>query len=166
MSDPLILTLKLDAETFARFDGLRREHFPAPLNHLPAHLTLFHHLPGGERDAVERDVRAAAPSGPLVLQVTGLRLLGRGVAFELVSPELKALREGLARRWAPWLTPQDKQGLRPHVTIQNKVTPDEARALRDRLASTFTPFTARGEALLLWRYLGGPWQQEAEIPFG
>ena len=162
---PLILTLKLDAESFARFDGLRREHFPARLNHLPAHLTLFHHLPGDERLAVETDLYAARPRAPLELNVTGLKLLGRGVAFALVSPGLGALRAALAHRWAAWLTPQDRQGLRPHVTIQNKVTPPEARALKERLEATFQPFTARGEALLLWRYLGGPWALEAEIPF-
>ena len=165
MLAPLILTLKLDGETFARLDGLRQEHFPARLNHLSAHLTLFHHLPGEERLAVETDLYAVLPTAPLELKATGLRLLGRGVAFEFTCPELVALRAALARRWAGWLTPQDRQGLKPHVTIQNKVTPEEARALRDLLAATFTPFTARGEGLLLWSYLGGPWKAEAEFPF-
>lgn len=161
----LILTLKLDARSFAHFDGLRREHFPAPLNHLSAHLTLFHHLPGEERLALETDLHALAPPAPLALEVTGLRLLGRGVAYELVSPPLVALRAELARRWAHGLTPQDRQGLRPHVTLQNKVTPEEARALKARLSASFTPFTAWGEGWLLWRYLGGPWALETEIPF-
>jgi hypothetical protein len=31
MSAPLIVTLKLDADTFTRFERLRREHFPAKL---------------------------------------------------------------------------------------------------------------------------------------
>lgn len=44
--DPLILTLAMDPDTFARFDGLRRRHFPEALNRIPAHATLFHHLPG------------------------------------------------------------------------------------------------------------------------
>ena len=47
-TDPLILTLALDDLSFARFDALRREHFPPTLNRIPAHVTLFHHLPGEE----------------------------------------------------------------------------------------------------------------------
>ncbi|ATB34221.1 2'-5' RNA ligase family protein [Melittangium boletus] len=165
MTQPLILTLRLDAETFARFDGLRRAHFPARLNHLSAHLTLFHHLPGEERERIEADLRAMVPTVPLSLQVTGLRSLGRGVAFEIVSAGLSSLRASLARRWASWLTPQDRQGFRPHVTVQNKTTSEEARALRAFLTAGFTPFSARGEGLLLWRYQGGPWALEAEISF-
>ncbi len=165
MTPPLIVTLKLDADTFARFDGLRREHFPAALNHLSAHLTLFHHLPGEERERVVEDLRAVAPPAPLALQVTGLRSLGRGVAFELESPPLNGLRKELARRWAHWLTPQDKQGFRPHVTVQNKVSPDEAKALKAFLTAGFSSFTARGEGWQVWRYLNGPWGLEAEVPF-
>ncbi|SEM74402.1 2'-5' RNA ligase [Stigmatella aurantiaca] len=163
---PLIVTLKLDARTFEHFNRLREEHFPAHLNHLSAHLTLFHHLPGEERDTVEADLREAAPPAPVALQVTGLRSLGRGVAFDLVSPALDALRAELARRWARWLTPQDRQGFRPHVTVQNKVTPDEARALKALLTAGFSPFPAQGEAFQLWRYLEGPWALESTAPFG
>ena len=114
---------------------------------------------------MEADLEDVRPCAPLRLQVTRSRLLGRGVAFELVCPELVALRAELARRWAAWLTPQDRQGPRPHVTIQNKVTPPEARALKERLDATFVPFSARGEGWLLWRYLGGPWALETELGF-
>jgi len=165
VTEPLILSLRLDAETFSRFDGLRRVYFPARLNHLSAHLTLFHHLPGDARERIEADLRAMVPSAPLGLQVTGLRSLGRGVAFEIASAGLSSLRASLARRWSAWLTPQDRQGFRPHVTVQNKTTSEEARALRAFLTAGFTPFSARGEGLLLWRYLGGPWALETEVPF-
>ena len=52
---PLIVTLKLDAASFARLDGLRRTHFPAAINRLSAHLTLFHHLPGERLAPAEGD---------------------------------------------------------------------------------------------------------------
>jgi hypothetical protein len=56
------------------------------------------------------------------------------------------------------LTPQDRAPWRPHVTIQNKVEPKEAKALQARLKAGFErrPLAIRG--LALWRYLGGPWQ--------
>ena len=162
---PLIVSLKLDAAAFARLDGLRRAHFPPALNRLSAHLTLFHHLPGERLADACADLAAVAARAPLRLRVSGLRSLGRGVALDVEGSGLMEVRRELARRWAPHLGAQDRQGFRPHVTIQNKVDPAEARALRDRLADGFAPWEATGEALQLWRYLGGPWAAEAELPF-
>ncbi|NJM07417.1 2'-5' RNA ligase family protein [Candidatus Gracilibacteria bacterium] len=49
--EPLILTVLLDEDTFRRFDGLRRTHFPPQRNLIPAHITLFHALPAIEEQA-------------------------------------------------------------------------------------------------------------------
>lgn len=164
---PLILTLAFDAPSFGRLDSLRREHFPPARNIVPAHLTLFHALPGAEEPAILADLAAACrdQQGPLTLAVTGLRFLGRGVAYALASPEVAALRGRLAGRWAAWLAPQDRQPFRAHVTIQNKATPEGARALHGRLSATFVPFEVAAEGLTLWRYLGGPWEEVATVPF-
>ena len=43
---PLILTLELDERSFAFFGAQRRRYFPPERNFIPAHLTLFHALPG------------------------------------------------------------------------------------------------------------------------
>lgn len=167
MSDPLVLTLLLDPASQQRFDTLRRAHFPAHRNHLDAHLTLFHALPGERRDVVEADLRdAAAHRPPFPLAVVGPRLLGRGVALDLASDELDDLRTHLARRWWPVLTRQDRQPHRPHVTVQNKVEPAQARALHARLSAAFVPHTAGGRGLVLWRYAGGPWEHLSTWPFG
>ena len=163
--DPLILTLKLDAAAFDRFDGLRRAHFPPALNHIPAHLTLFHHLPGERLDEVVAYLATSAVAGPLQLRTVGLRKLGRGTAFEIEGAELKSYRGRLAHEWAEWLSPQDRQGFRPHVTVQNKVEPIAARALYDALGEGFRPFDLQGIGVLVWRYLGGPWRLEAEVGF-
>jgi 2'-5' RNA ligase len=157
---PLILTLALDGEAFAVFDGLRREHFPPERNVVPAHVTLFHALPGEQRSAIGSLLGLLCRrQKPVAVSVTGLRFMGRGVAFSLESPALQALRRELAGEWSPWLTPQDGQRFQPHVTIQNKVAPEEARALHRRLSAEFEPFAFRGEGLILWRYLGGPWER-------
>ncbi len=163
--DPLILTLALDATSFAYFDGLRREHFPPERNFIPAHLTLFHHLPGSELARIVADLRAAADRSAIPLAVTGLRPLGRGVAFALDSPPLVALRRDLADLRAGWLGPQDRQGLHPHVTVQNKVSGERAAALLARLHAGFAPFEARGVGLDLWHYRGGPWERAGAFPF-
>lgn len=158
-ADPLILTLGFDPAAFAVLDGLRRAHFPAHLNFIPAHLTLFHHLPGERLAEVSDEVAREAASTPaFAVQVEGLRKLGRGVALTIGSRELIALRARLAQVFADDLTPQDRQGFRPHVTIQNKVAPDAANALFERMSERFTPWTARAEALLLWHYRQGLWE--------
>ncbi|HEY0522029.1 MAG TPA: 2'-5' RNA ligase family protein [Stellaceae bacterium] len=164
---PLILTLAMDAASFERFGGMRRRYFPPERNVIPAHVTLFHHLPGGRLADVAATVEAvcAGQDGPLAVMATGLRFLGRGVAYALDSPELEALRCRLATAWEPWLTAQDRQRFRPHVTVQNKVAPAVARALHDQLQAAFAPFRVDGEGLLLWRYLGGPWEQVAAFAF-
>ena len=160
---PLIVTLKLDAESFGRFDALRRAHFPLARNVLSAHLTLFHALPGEDEAQVAADLTTAARRPAMDLRVEPPFLLGRGVAYRLASPELKQLRGELAALWAERLTPQDRSGFRPHVTVQNKVAPDEARALHAGLTAGFAPWVARGEGLQLWRYLGGPWEAAGEF---
>ena len=161
---PLVLTLGLDPDTFVALDRLRRAHFPPERNVLPAHLTLFHALPG-EREA---DVRAAladaAVCAPLPLTFAGVRSLGRGVAVVVKGAELVALRRHLAAAFGAWLTPQDRQPYRPHVTVQNKAAPDAARRLLEGLSAGWVAFAGRGESLLLWRYLGGPWELAEEFP--
>ena len=162
---PLILSAVLDAPVQQRLDALRRAHFPAERNHLDAHVTLFHHLPGAEEGAVAEAVAEAARAPAPAVEVAGVRLLGRGVAVWLSSPPLAALRAALARQWAPWLTPQDRGKRDLHVTVQNKVTPEAARALHAELAGVVVPERTRAVALALWRYAGGPWEPVARFAF-
>ena len=166
MQPPLILTLAFHSDDQARFDALRQNHFPPALNHIPAHLTLFHHLPGDDEDMVAHGIRSAASQqAAFTVEVTGLRSLGRGVAYTMQSSPLTALRTSLARFWHDRLTAQDRQGWRPHVTVQNKAPPSEAAALLATMQAAFTPFQVRAEGLLLWRYLGGPWDQAGRYDF-
>lgn len=146
---------------------MRRQHFPPERNQIPAHLTLFHALPGEERPRIVADLAAAcAGQKPFGIEATGLRSLGRGVAIAFAASELVTLRQALAREWRDWLTPQDSARIAPHVTIQNKTTPADARATLARLEAEWQPFSARAEGLFLWRYLGGPWELDRRFGFG
>ena len=100
------------------------------------------------------------------MQATGVRFLGRGVAYELAAPEVAAVREELTRNWEAHLGRQDRQPFRPHVTVQNKVAPEAARALHAELCARFVPFEVEAQGLALWRYRGGPWELERRYPFG
>ena len=164
---PLILTLTLDPASQAYFEALRRQHFPPALNHLAAHVTLFHHLPGAEEATIRAQLRAFCQVQPaLPLHVAGLRFLGRGVAFQLENDALRTLHQRLQTGWQAWLTPQDRQKLTPHVTVQNKVAPEAARQLLADLAADFQPFFALGTGLQLWHHRNGPWEWAAAFGFG
>ena len=164
MADPLILTLDLGAHQ-ERYDALRDEHFPPRSYRLPAHLTLFHQLPGEEEEAVAEHLRAVArAAAPLPLHFAEPMALGSGVAVRVRSAAARALRAALAAHWADRLTPQDR-GFRAHVTIQNKVDAETARATMEAFAAGFEPHDGEAPALLLWRYRGGPWERAGRFRF-
>ncbi|MDQ1899962.1 2'-5' RNA ligase family protein [Paracoccus sp. WLY502] len=165
--DPLILTAWLDDRSFDVFQTMRQRHFPPARNHIPAHLTLFHHLPGAGIGWITQDLQDAARNfSPMEGRVSGLRFLGRGVAYDIDCPGIERLRDGLSAIFSQALTPQDRQRIRPHVTIQNKVAPSEARALFDELSADFRPFPLTIRGLLLWHYRGGPWDGAGRFRFG
>ena len=84
--------------------------------------------------------------------------LGRGVAYRIEAPALVSLRAELADTFAGLLTPQDAGGWRPHVTIQNKVTPQVAKLLLGELSRGFVPRSVEIAGLAAWWYRGGPWE--------
>jgi 2'-5' RNA ligase len=163
---PLIVTLALDAESQDRFEAERQEYFPAQLNQIPAHVSLFHALPGNEEAAVLATLEEiAARTGPFPARVDALMRLGRGVAYGLRSEPLQCLHAELRRAWLPWLTPQDRQGFRPHVVVQNKASSPHAKDLYARLSVQFAPWEAMAVGLLLWHYEGGPWTAAGRFAF-
>lgn len=165
MSDPLILTLVLHPEDQERLDTLRRRHFPPERNQLQAHVTMFHAVPGEHLPAVRDAVTQVCRRPPFTVPVTGVRSLGRGAALTLASPELTEVRADLARAFGPWLTRQDAQRFDAHVTVQNFVRPETARALVERLSEGFEAWEVRATGVGVHRYLGGPWELLDDVPF-
>jgi 2'-5' RNA ligase len=162
---PLVVTALLDEATQRRFDEERRLLFPVGRTQVGAHVTLFHAVPGEHLNAVRAALDSERHRKPPAVRVTGVRSLGRGAAYFLESPELAAVHGRLAEAWWPWLTPQDRQAFRPHVTVQNKVDPATAKATVAALTAAFVPIETSCEALELWRYAGGPWEAEATFRF-
>ncbi|MEO7690055.1 MAG: 2'-5' RNA ligase family protein [Sphingomonas sp.] len=158
MSDPIIVTALFGKADTAWFDALRRAHYPPGRNQLPAHLTMFHHLPPSLEDELKRRLAEETHRirSPLA-RVAGLVSLGEGAAFRIESEGLADIRDRIAEAFAPMLMPQDKAGWRPHVTIQNKVAPAEAKALLRRLETELSPRPIAIAGLASWWYRGGPW---------
>ena len=161
----LIVTAQLARPDQAWLDDLRRRHFPPERNQLPAHLTIFHALaPSAEpevRSRLSELVRQARPHA----HIAGLMNLGGGVAYRVVSDDLDRIRGQLSESLHGLLGAQDAGGWRPHITIQNKVAPRQARELQAELESGFRPRPLAISGLGLHRYLGGPWEELAIYPF-
>ena len=154
-----VLTLEMAADQQERMDALRKSYFPEHLNRVPAHITLFHTLPAAQFATIDAELKTAAAScAEFPIAVTGLRHLGKGVAYTLRSAELLTLHTVLAEAFANDLTSQDRQRFMPHIVLQNKVEPAVSRALYQRLSESFAAFSLTATGLLLWRYLGGPWE--------
>jgi 2'-5' RNA ligase superfamily protein len=165
MTGALIITAELAPPDFAWLDGLRRAHYPAELNRVPAHLTMFHALPPSSEAEVRARLAELAKGRVPAGRIEGLMDLGGGVAFRVISPDLDRIREDLANDLHGLLGAQDFGGWRPHVTIQNKVAPKVARALIGSLECGFMPRPLGISGLGLHRYLGGAWEKIAVYPF-
>ena len=162
---PLILTLAIDADNHSYFNALRKQHFPAEINYLDSHLTLFHNLPPDQPGAMTATVDLIESFPAFTLEVIGLMNLGKGVAFKIASSQLADLHVRLQNIWKPWLTRQDMQTLRPHITVQNKVDPAEARQLLQSLSKDFVPFTCKASGVDSFEYMNGPWKFKFHTPF-
>jgi hypothetical protein len=162
---PIIVSALFGDVDHAWLDGLRRAHFPPERNQIAAHLTMFHHLsPDVEAELNGRLAGYAAGSAPQAM-LAGVMDLGAGTALRVASEELEAIRADLADAFRTLLTPQDRAGWRPHVTIQNKVTTAESRKLQADLKATFQPRPLRIKGLASWRYMGGPWEPIRRFSF-
>jgi hypothetical protein len=156
---PVIVAAEFGKADFAWLDRLRRTHFPIERNQLPAHLTLFHHLPPSALPELDARLKAETRITHRPHAMIGEPiLLGRGVALRVRCEPLESLRARLAEAFAGLLTPQDAAGWRPHVTIQNKVEPQIAKVLLDQLKRDFHPRPLDIAGYASWWYRGGPWE--------
>jgi hypothetical protein len=165
MAGALIVTAEIGRADLAWLDRLRRAHYPAERNQLPAHLTMFHALPPSAETEVRSALARMASDQRPKASLQGLADLAGGVAFRVVSEKLDLVREQLAGDFHGLLSAQDSGGWRPHVTIQNKVAPKQARALLAQLEQDFRPRPLAISGLGLHRYLGGPWETLATYAF-
>jgi 2'-5' RNA ligase len=155
---PLIVTATFGDGDNGWLQELRRTHYPADRNRVPAHLTLFRQLPPSAESEVARRLAAHAAAPPPRAEIAGIIDLGEGTALRVASEPLEDMRHDLAMALGGLLTAQDQGPWAPHVTIQNKVEPREARRLQQQLRATLEHRPLAIRALALWRYRNGPWE--------
>ena len=166
MARPFIVTAALPQDIQSWAEGLRRAHYPPERNHLHAHVTMFHAFAPSLLDELKDYLPTITREfAPIDAAVTGVMDLGSGTAIALESPALLDLRAMIAEHFHGSLTAQDLYEPRPHITIQNKVTKREARALQAALAPTIEPRSFAFPALELHLYQGGPWELVKRMAF-
>ncbi|WP_155262874.1 2'-5' RNA ligase family protein [Sphingomonas segetis] len=165
MAGALIVTAEIALGDFSWLEALRRAHYPSERNRVAAHLTMFRTLPPSAETALRSRLGGTVRGRTTKATIAGLMDLGGGVAFRVVSPDLDAVRDELADALHGLLGAQDSGGWRPHITIQNKVAPKVARALKASLEESFQPRPLSIAGLAIHRYLDGPWERIATYPF-
>lgn len=164
--EPFIVTAELPPDLRHWANALRKMHFPRERNHLAAHVTLFHALAPSLRDELPAVLaRIAGEYAPPQAELTGLLNLGKGTALALSSTTMLAIRAEIADLFHGMLTAQDQHKPRLHITIQNKVTPEAARALQAELAATIEPRRFAFTGLGLHRYCNPHWEAVGVWPF-
>ncbi|KAK5113827.1 hypothetical protein LTR62_003211 [Meristemomyces frigidus] len=169
-----ILTLQTDKPHHDRMTAWRKQYFPAQLNKLEAHLTLFHALPASKfPSSILPALRAiAASTPPFPICARKPFRLRRGIALSIPRNEGAAKIQGVHRallgqwRGEGWLSEQDSGGMRAHYTIMNKAD-DEGQVLIafEEVSRAFRPDEGRAEGLGLWRYERGFWRWEEGFAF-
>ena len=180
-----VLTLLTDEAHHRTMTALRQLHFPARLNKLSAHVTLFHALPGAHLAEIKRDLKSVAATTSTFAIETRMPpfRMRKGVGIH-VSPvrsndgsssndaddnnQIHAIFTHLRSLWLSWLSPQDRdrRSFRPHYTIQNKV---DDPAIVDRcfreIETEFPGSTGQVRGLTLYLYDRGWWKWEDEFLF-
>ncbi|WP_340264241.1 2'-5' RNA ligase family protein [Sphingobium mellinum] len=155
----------MGADDFAWAEGLRRAHFPPDRNLVPAHITLFHHLPPSLLPELAVRMKMLCAERAPAAQLSAIMPLGHGVAYRVDSDALIAIREELSAAFAGLLVPQDEARPRLHITVSNKIDPQSARALASALRADFRPRRLQIAGLAAWYYRGGPWELAVKARF-
>ena len=165
-SAPFIVTAELPPDLLAWADALRRAHYPPERNKLAAHVTLFHSFAPSLREELPRVLAAmAAEFASPEASLDGVMDLGSGTALAVRSPAMLAVRAAIAEHFHGMLTAQDRHEPRLHITIQNKVSRAEAKALQAQLAAELKPRRFGFSGLGLHLYRETHWERVGRWPF-
>ncbi|KUI60737.1 hypothetical protein VP1G_07940 [Cytospora mali] len=166
-----VLTLGTAPSLHKPVNALREKHFPAHLNRTPAHLTMFHALPGSYLPSIITAIEKECQDlGPFELATGSLFRMRRGFGITVGPGQETArlLHEAFQKLWTDFLSEQDRKPWRPHWTIQNKVNdPAVVEGTMKDVEEGFRGAEGMAEGCVLWRYEeGGRWRLERMFEFG
>ena len=130
-----VLTLLTDPAHNHCMNSLRKTYFPPQLNKIPAHITLFHALPGSklESDVLPGIKQIASRTPPYRVRATNPFRLSHGAGIKVTDDidhandskrgrnMTRIIHAELRKKWGEWLSEQDSTPPRFHYTVMNKV---------------------------------------------
>lgn len=177
-----VLTLLTTSKLEATMDALRKQYYAPYLNRLPAHLTLFHALPGSKLvDSVLPTITSVvAKTSPYLIYAANTTRMARGVLVSAhhLSPVnwTKSIHGEMRHAWWEFLSKQDRAKVQLHWTVMNKMQ-DVAKVgkaaaeieamLKEKNARPETQRDVQGsvEGLVLWKYDKGEWRDPRKFLF-
>ncbi|KAH7065414.1 2'-5' RNA ligase superfamily-domain-containing protein, partial [Macrophomina phaseolina] len=164
-----VLTLNTTPSLSNPLTALRDKHFPVHLNHTPAHLTMFHALPGSERNGIVAALEELCRNiWPFKVTTGAPFRLKRGVGISVAQglEDAQRVHRELQQRWSGILSAQDSQSWRPHWTIQNKVDEEVVAAkTMDEVQTEFQGAEGTADGVVLFLYDKGRWRYESHFEF-
>lgn len=161
---PLVVTLKIDEPSQLFFNEKRIVFFPAHVNYVDAHITLFHKLPANNKD-IETELIAFAKHASFELRITDISLTETSVSYSITSTILQHLHIKMQLKFDRFLNRNDRKILKPHITIQNKVTAYKAQKTQALLLKDFKPFLVNAVGFTSWYYVKGYWAKKEDYFF-
>lgn len=160
----LIVTIKMQEEALAFFNALRKKYYPTHCNYVDAHITLFHKLPSNIH-AIEEALLQAAKRKIFTLQIDSIKQINTSVIYTINAPELVGIHKQLKKQCYPYLSFKDRKYLRPHITIQNKVTVFKAQQTAALLQEDFSPFNIEAIGFSTYLFNKNKWLHQQDFLF-
>ncbi|CAF9929312.1 MAG: mannose-1-phosphate guanyltransferase [Heterodermia speciosa] len=166
-----VLTLQTNREFHERINDLRRQYFPAQLNKIDAHITLFHALPGSRLGFILSDLlEIARTEQRFRIQTIKPLQWTHGVALDANNHCAHRLWKLLERKWgsagADFLSKQDRGGFKAHYTIQNKVEKEVAKQTWEEVRDRFESDEGEVLGFTLYKYAkSGHWIYQQAFDF-
>lgn len=171
-SSVYVLTLLTDTKHHQTLTDTRKRYFPARLNKLDAHITLFHALPGSKLEEhirpTLRDITKNEAPFP-ILAAKPFRLskgIAIGVPKSQGGDDARRVHAQLKGPWMDFLSQQDAGGFAAHYTIMNKVDDQkEVQRAFEVVEEQWKACKGTVQGLSLFRYDRGHWIHAEDFKF-
>ena len=160
----IILTLLMDEESQSFFDTQRKLYFPAYANFTNAHITLIHCLPNIE--TVFKTIDETCKKTKLFsVEINDVFNIKNFNAYKIESKDIQGLHKNLQTQFKHFLSQKDLKPIKPHITIQNKVTDYKAKKTLEIIKENFSPFNATILGISCWYFTKNNWEKKEDYFF-
>ena len=160
----IILTLLMDENSQSFFDAQRKLYFPAYANFTNAHITLVHCLPNIEI-VFKTLFETCKKTKSFSVEVNDIFNINNFNAYKIISKDILDLHKNLQTTFKHFLSQKDLKPIKPHITIQNKVTAYKAKKTYEIIKADFKPFEATILGISCWYFTKNNWEKKEDYLF-